>query len=155
MKNIYKYNEIGKLHLFKPDYLTENKKTLLNSNIINEYLSKRKGKLFYKVNFFQNRFNVNKKEKIDFINRKLQLKAIEDSYKEMITEIHKRLLDSSTLESNKSVKSVNSNYNLFFSPKNKSSNGSLFQNSRNSIIHDYYNNEKRNNSISRNSIFNF
>ena len=155
MKSIYKYSEIGKLHLFKPDYLTENKKTLLNSNIINEYLIKRKGKIFYKVNFVQNRFNVVKKEKIDFINRKLQLKVIEDSYKEMLTEIHKRLSDNSTLESNKSVKSINSNYNLFCSPRNKSKNGSLFQYSRNSLINDYYNYEKRNNSTSQNSIFNF
>ena len=43
MKKISNYHEVGKLHLFKPDYLNENKKTFLTSNIIKEYLRKREG----------------------------------------------------------------------------------------------------------------
>ena len=37
-KNII-YNEIGNLHLFKPDYITENKKSFLSSNLIKEFLT--------------------------------------------------------------------------------------------------------------------
>ena len=68
MKKNSKYNKIGTLHLFKPDYLSENKKTLLTSNIIKEYLRKRKGKYYYKVNFIKNRFNIKIKENSDLIN---------------------------------------------------------------------------------------
>lgn len=66
------------MHIFKPDYLRENKKTLLNSNIIKEYLTKRKGRWFYKVHYMKNKFNANSLENVDSINRKIQLKAIED-----------------------------------------------------------------------------
>ena len=34
MKQKTRYKKIGNLQLFKPDYISENKKTLLTSNII-------------------------------------------------------------------------------------------------------------------------
>ena len=133
MKNNSKYNEIGKLYLFKPDYLNDNKKTFLTSNIIKEYLRKRKGRYFYKVNFMKNRFKVKIQENTDIINRRLELKVIENSYKEMKSEIHKRFLDD---ENEKSVKLTNyNNYNCF-SSRNKSRNNNLHENMCNSNISD-------------------
>ena len=69
-KNII-YNEIGNLHLFKPDYITENKKSFLSSNLIKEFLTERRGKQFFKVNFIKNNFSIKKIEKIKNNRKKL------------------------------------------------------------------------------------
>ena len=108
-----KYNKIGNLHIFKPDYLRENKKTLLNSNIIKEYLRKRKGRWFYKVHYMKNKFNANSLENVDSINRKIQLKAIEDRYQEMKSEINKRGLNAQSFENNNKIKLSTRNKNFF------------------------------------------
>ena len=83
MKQKTRYKKIGNLQLFKPDYISENKKTLLTSNIIKEYLRKRKGKYYYKVNFIKNKFNINKNEDNDIVNKRIHYKLIEDNYKIM------------------------------------------------------------------------
>ena len=140
MKKNSNYHEIGKLHLFKPDYLSENKKTFLTSNIIKEYLRKRKGRYFYKVNFMKNKFDVKIKENTDIINRKLELKVIENSYKEMKSEIQKRFLDDKNFENEKSVKLKN-NYNCLTS-RNKSRNNNIFGNMHNTNNSENNNFEK-------------
>lgn len=136
----HRYSKIGTLQLFKPDYLNENKKTLLSSNIIKEYLRKRKGKYFYKVNFMKNKFKFESIENIDIINRKIQLKLIEDNYKEMKYEINKRLLDKN-LEDNKIIKLSNHNNN-FFSTRNKSRNNNIFTNINYFSLNEYKHMEK-------------
>ena len=140
MKKISNYHEVGKLHLFKPDYLNENKKTFLTSNIIKEYLRKRKGRYFYKVNFMKNKFSIRIKENLDIINRKIELKVIENGYKEMKSEIHKRFLDDKYFENEKSAKLIN-NHNCF-TPRNKSRNNNIFQNTPNINLSENNNFEK-------------
>ena len=142
MKKKSSYNKIGTLHLFKPDYLSENKKTFLTSNIIKEYLRKRKGRYFYKVNFLKNRFNFKQKEKKDIINNKLELKLIENSYNEMKSEIHKRFIDDKTFENDKYIKLFNSKYNCI-SSRNRSRNNIIFKNINNPIVSDYNTYQKK------------
>ena len=136
MKKNSKYNKIGTLQLFKPDYLSENKKTLLTSNIIKEYLRKRKGKYYYKVNFIKNRFNIKIKENSDLINRKIEYKIIENGYKEMKSEINKRFNNYKTPENNKNNKFNINNYNCL-SSRNDKRNNNLFPNINYSIKSDY------------------
>ena len=94
MKKNIKYNEIGNLHLFKPDYIAENKKSFLSSNLIKEFLTERRGKQFFKVNFIKNNFSIKKIENTDIVNKKMELKIIEQSYREMKSQFYKRLLNS-------------------------------------------------------------
>ena len=138
-----KYNKIGNLHIFKPDYLRENKKTLLNSNIIKEYLRKRKGRWFYKVHYMKNKFNANSLENVDSINRKIQLKAIEDRYQEMKSEINKRGLNAQSFENNNKIKLSTRNKNfLSVSPRYNKSRSIIFSNICKSRIYEYNSLEK-------------
>lgn len=152
MKNKSKYEEIGNLQLFKPDYISENKKTLLTSNIIKEYLRKRKGKYYYKVNFIKNKFNINKNEDNDIVNKRIHYKLIEDNYKIMKSEIYKRHLNlnDNNFEISKDLKLIDSNYN-FLTKKIKSRNNETFRNTGNFFlsghnIYDRYNKFKKTNS---------
>ena len=152
MKNKSKYEEIGNLQLFKPDYISENKKTLLTSNIIKEYLRKRKGKYYYKVNFIKNKFNINKNEDNDIVNKRIHYKLIEDNYKIMKSEIYKRNLNlnGNDFEISKDLKLIDSNYN-FLTKKIKSRNNETFRNTGNIFlsghnIYDKYNKFKKTNS---------
>ena len=132
MKHKSKYEEIGNLQLFKPDYISENKKTLLTSNIIKEYLRKRKGRYYYKVNFIKNKFNINKDENNDIVNKRMHYKLIQDNYREMKSEIYKRHLNlnDNDLELSKDLKLIDNNFN-FLSKKIKSRNNETFRNSGN------------------------
>ena len=152
MKNKSKYEEIGNLQLFKPDYISENKKTLLTSNIIKEYLRKRKGKYYYKVNFIKNKFNINKNENNDIVNKRIHYKLIEDNYKIMKSEIYKRNLNlkGNDFEISKDLKLIDSNYN-FLTKKIKSRNNETFRGTGNIFlsghnIYDKYNKFKKTNS---------
>ena len=152
MKNKSKYEKIGNLQLFKPDYISENKKTLLTSNIIKEYLRKRKGKYYYKVNFIKNKFNINKNEDNDIVNKRIHYKLIEDNYKIMKSEIYKRNLNlnGNDFEISKDLKLIDSNYN-FLTKKIKSRNNETFRGTGNIFlsghnIYDKYNKFKKTNS---------
>ena len=125
-KNII-YNEIGNLHLFKPDYITENKKSFLSSNLIKEFLTERRGKQFFKVNFIKNNFSIKKNESTDIVNKKMELKIIEKSYREMKSQFYKRLLNEQNFENDKSIFI---NYKNYICPnsRNKSRNTNIFKN---------------------------
>ena len=127
-------NQIGKLHLFKPDYINDNKKSLIYSDIIKEYLMKKKGKKFYKIGYFRNKFISPGKDKYDIINRNIQLKIIQDSYQELVKQAKRRLI-LGKIKNNSEIKLLpdkqNKNKNiLFFTPKN---------NSKNTFISVFYN----------------
>ena len=130
-------NEIGKLHLFKPDYINDNKKSLLKSDIIKDFLTNKKGKKFYKIGYFRNKFISSGKEKYDLINRNIQLKIIQDSYQQLMKQAKRRLvLDGKIKNNNSEIKLLpdkqNKNNNIsFFTPQNNSKNtfSSVFYNS--------------------------
>ena len=124
MKRKSKYEEIGNLQLFKPDYISENKKTLLTSSIIKEFLRKRKGKYYYKVNFIKNKFNIKKEENNDIVNKRMRYKLIEDNYNDF--------------EISKNLKLIESNYNLL-TKKIKSRNNETFKNTGNIFLSGLYN----------------
>ena len=127
MKKNIKYNEIGNLHLFKPDYIAENKKSFLSLNLIKEFLTERRGKQFFKVNFIKNNFSIKKIENTDIVNKKMELKIIEQSYREMKSQFYKRLLNEQNFENDKSIFI---NYKNYICPnsRNKSRNTNIFKN---------------------------
>ena len=134
--NIKFNNQIGKLHLFKPDYINDNKKTLLNSDIIKEYLTKKKGKKFYKISYFRNKFIPHSKEPYNIINRNIQFKLIQNNYHELVKQAKRRLILDRKIKNNSEIKLLpkkqNKNKNFsFFTPKNNSKNEfiSVFYNS--------------------------
>ena len=133
MKPKTRYNEIGNLQLFKPDYISENKKTLLTSNIIKEFLRKRKGKYYYKVNFTKNKFSNIEKEDNDIINKKMQFRLIEKGYKELKYEIFKRHINEYGFPNNKKLKLLDSNFN-FFTTKIKSRNNDTLRNTHKTFL---------------------
>ena len=140
MKRKSKYEEIGNLQLFKPDYISENKKTLLTSSIIKEFLRKRKGKYYYKVNFIKNKFNIKKEENNDIVNKRMRYKLIEDNYRILKSEIYKKHLNLSDndFEISKNLKLIDSNYNLL-TKKIKSRNNETFRNTGNIFLSGLYN----------------
>ena len=131
-KNII-YNEIGNLQLFKPDYINENRKTLLTSDIIKEYLRERSGKKFFQVNFVKNNFSIKKKENLDIVNKKIELNVIEKSYREMKYQYYKRLLNNKNFD-NEEVKFIEYKNYICPNSENESRNRKIFKNMHNPEI---------------------
>ena len=149
MKEQSKYKEIGNLQLFKPDYINQNKKTLLTSNIIKEYLRKRKGKYYYKVNYIKNKFKFSN-EIDDIVNKRMHYKLILNSYREMKSEIYKRHLNGNELKESNNLKLIDNNNNLL-KKKNRSRNNEIFKNPHKTFhygknIFDKYNKFRKANS---------
>ena len=131
-KNII-YNEIGNLQLFKPDYINENRKTLLTSDIIKEYLRERSGKKFFQVNFVKNNFSIKKKENLDIVNKKIELNVIEKSYREMKYQYYKRLLNNKNFDNDEGKFIEYKNY-ICPNSENESRNRKIFKNMHNPEI---------------------
>ena len=134
MKQQSKYKEIGNLQLFKPDYINANKKTLLTSDIIKDYLRKRKGKYYYKVNYIKNKFKFSN-EIDDLVNKRMHYKLIQNSYREMKSEIYRRHLNDDDFKESKSLKLIDNNNNNLVKKKIRSRNKEI---SRNSHITFHY-----------------
>ena len=132
-----KYNQkIGRLQIFKPDYVNDNKKTLITSDIIKEYLRKRKGKKFYKVSYLKNNFVSPEKQFHDIINRNIQLKIIQSSYQEMKKQSKRRIKENGQ-KNNNEIKLITSKDN-----NNKRSKNTFVRNktnSKNTFISVFYN----------------
>ena len=64
------------------------------------------------MNFIKNKFNINKNEDNDIVNKRMHYKLIEDNYKIMKSEIYKKNLNlnGNDFEISKDLKLIDSNY---------------------------------------------